>query len=129
MHFNKLVVESDNKVKTVWKIVKKETGKQSTDIEIPPIMINYNIVYDPKHIANSFNTYFLMTVERMNSSDTITSTTKDARKLLAKAIPNLFPNMNLTPTTPDEIKNIIISLLSKNCCGMMKFHLNYLNPM
>jgi hypothetical protein len=58
MHFNKLIVESDNKVKTVWKIVKKETGKQSTDIEIPPIKINDNIVDDPKHIANSFNTYY-----------------------------------------------------------------------
>jgi capsular polysaccharide biosynthesis protein len=111
MHFNKLIVESDDKVKTVWKwkIVKQATLKQSTDIEIPPIKINDNIVNDSKHIANSFNTYFLTIVERMNSSDTITPT-EDAMKLLAKAIPNLFLNMNLMPTTLDEIKNIIISL-------------------
>jgi hypothetical protein len=32
--------KSENKVKIVWKIVKKETGKQSTDIESPPLMIN-----------------------------------------------------------------------------------------
>jgi hypothetical protein len=37
MHYNELIVESENKVKTVWKIVKKETGKQSRDIESPPI--------------------------------------------------------------------------------------------
>jgi hypothetical protein len=37
-------------------------------------------------------------------------------KLLAKTIPNSFPNLNLMPTTPDEIKNIIISLKSKNSC-------------
>jgi hypothetical protein len=37
----------------------------------------------------------------MNSSDTVTPTTEDAMKLLAKAIPNSFPNMNLMPTTPD----------------------------
>jgi hypothetical protein len=58
MHFNKLIVESDNKIKTVWKIVEKETGKQSTDIEIPPIKINDTIVNDSKHTANSFITYF-----------------------------------------------------------------------
>jgi hypothetical protein len=78
--------------------------------------MNDNIVNDSKHIANSFNTYFLTIVERMNSSDTITPTTEDAMKLLAKAIPNSFPNMNLLPTTPDETKNII-SLKSKNSCG------------
>jgi capsular polysaccharide biosynthesis protein len=110
MHFSKLIVESDNKEKTVWKIVKQATLKQSTDIEIPPIKINDNIVNDPKHIANSFNTYFLTIVERMNSSDTITPTTEDGMKLLAKAVPNSFSNVNLMPTTPDEIINIIISL-------------------
>jgi capsular polysaccharide biosynthesis protein len=78
MHFNKLIVESDNKVKTVWKIVKKETGKQSTDTAIQPIKVNDNIVHDSKHIANSFNNYFSMTVKRMNSSDAITPTTEDA---------------------------------------------------
>jgi hypothetical protein len=43
----------------------------------------------------------------MNNSDTLTPTTKDAMKLLAKANPKSFPNMNLMPTTPDEIKNTV----------------------
>jgi hypothetical protein len=46
----------------------------------------------------------------MNCSDTITPTTEDAMKFLAMAIPNSFPNINLIPTTPDEIKSIITSL-------------------
>jgi hypothetical protein len=29
MHYNKQLLESDSKVKVVWKIVKKETGKVS----------------------------------------------------------------------------------------------------
>jgi hypothetical protein len=46
----------------------------------------------------------------MNSSGTTTPKTEDAMKFLAKAIPNSFPNINLIPTTPNEIKSIITSL-------------------
>jgi hypothetical protein len=53
----------------------------------------------------------------MNNSDTTTPKTEDAMKFLAKAIPNSFPNINLIPTTPNEIKSIITSLKSKNSCG------------
>lgn len=38
-------------------------------------------------------------------------------KFFMKAIPNLFPSINLKPATSDEIKNIIISLKSKNSNG------------
>jgi hypothetical protein len=31
MHYNKQLLELDNKVKVVWKIVKKETGKVSKE--------------------------------------------------------------------------------------------------
>jgi hypothetical protein len=31
MHYNKDILASNNKVKAVWKIVKKETGKYSTE--------------------------------------------------------------------------------------------------
>jgi hypothetical protein len=39
MHYNKQILESNNKVKTIWKIVKGETGKHSTVEENPLIMI------------------------------------------------------------------------------------------
>jgi hypothetical protein len=59
-----------------------------------------------------------MTVERMTCSDTVTPRHEDAMKYLAKAIPILFPNINLLPTMPNEIKNIIHSLKSKNVVVM-----------
>jgi hypothetical protein len=55
-----------------------------------------------------------MIVERMNFSDTVTPKGEDAMKYLVKAIPVLFPNIN---TMPNEIKNIIHSLKSKNSCN------------
>jgi hypothetical protein len=39
--------------------------------------------------------------------------TKDAIKYLTEAIPKTFPNINLIPTTANEIKSIINSLKSK----------------
>jgi hypothetical protein len=37
MHYIKKILESGNKVKAVWKTVKKETGKESTEKMTPSI--------------------------------------------------------------------------------------------
>jgi hypothetical protein len=39
MHYNKQLLESDNKAKVVWKIVKKRTGKVSKEDVTPSIKI------------------------------------------------------------------------------------------
>jgi hypothetical protein len=116
LHYNKQLLESDNKVKVVWKILKKETGKVSKEDVTPAIKINYNVIKNPKIIAHSFNTYFLTIVERMNN-DTITLTREDTTKFLTEAIPKNFPSINLMPTTANEIRSIIHSLKSKSLCG------------
>jgi hypothetical protein len=85
MHYNRQILESNNKVKAVWKIVKKETGKYSTEDVTPSIKINDNAIKNPKVLANSFNTYFLTIIERMNN-DTTTLTTEDTTKYLTEAI-------------------------------------------
>jgi hypothetical protein len=74
----------------------------------PSMKINNNVIKNPKLIANSFNTYFLTIIERINSGTT-TLTTEDATKYLDEAIPKTFPNINLIPTTANKIKSIINS--------------------
>jgi hypothetical protein len=69
----------------------------------PSIKINDNTIKNPKLFAYSFSTCFLTIIERMNN-DTTTSTTEDATKYLTEAIPKTFPNINLMPTTVNEIK-------------------------
>jgi signal recognition particle GTPase len=69
MHYNKQLLESDNKVKVVSKIVKKETGKVSKEDVTPSINIIDNVIKNPKLIAHSVNTYFLTIVERMNNDN------------------------------------------------------------
>jgi hypothetical protein len=55
-HYNKQILESNNKVKAVWKIVKKETGKYSAEEVTPSIKIYDNAIHNPKLLVNTFNT-------------------------------------------------------------------------
>jgi hypothetical protein len=70
----------------------------------------------------------------MINNETTTTTTGDAMKFLAEAIPDIFPSINLLPTTPNEIKKIITSLKSKNSCGydeisskLLKYYVDYIS--
>jgi hypothetical protein len=54
-------------------------------------------------------------VEKLNN--TKSSTEKEAIQYTAKTIPRTFPDINLMLTTPNEVKNIINSLKSKNSCS------------
>jgi hypothetical protein len=58
MHYNKQILESDNKVEAVWKFVTKKTGNISTDLA-PSININDNVIKKSNLIAHSFNIHFL----------------------------------------------------------------------
>jgi hypothetical protein len=116
-------LESNNKVKAVWKIVKKETGKYSTEEVTPSIKINDNAIQNPKLLADTFNTYFLIIIERMNN-DTTTLTTEDA-------VPKTFPNINLMPKTnsvKSTKKNVgmMKTMLIKSCTDYISVPLCYL---
>jgi hypothetical protein len=67
IHYNKQISKSDNKVRTIWKIVKDKTGEDFTEKENPSIKVNNSVTKSPKLIPNSFITYFLTTVEKLNN--------------------------------------------------------------
>jgi hypothetical protein len=104
MHYNKKILESD-KAKAIWKNLKKERGKYSTEKVTPSIKINKNIIKSPKLIVNF--QYVLPNNYRRMNNDTTTITTEDAIKYLTKAIPGTFPNINLMCITANETKIII----------------------
>jgi hypothetical protein len=87
MHYNKQILESDNKVEAVWKIVTKETGNISTDVA-PSININDKVIEKSDLIAHSFNIHFLaITNNKKMNNDTTTLMTEDATKYLTQAVP------------------------------------------
>jgi hypothetical protein len=62
-HFNRLIENSDNKMKTIWDIAKLLTGKKKNTNDIHQININGTITSDSQIISNSFNNHFLSIID------------------------------------------------------------------
>ena len=58
LHYDKLITNSNNKVKTIWDIVKTETSIKNKD-GVSALNIDGKTIKDHQNIANIFNTYFL----------------------------------------------------------------------
>jgi hypothetical protein len=50
-------------MKTIWNVVKRETGKVQLSCEIASININNTEIKDSQLIANEFSTYFVRVAE------------------------------------------------------------------
>jgi hypothetical protein len=57
-HYCRLIAKSDNKIKTTWNIVKRETGKIHLAEQMPSLLINNEKVKGPVTVANAFNIFF-----------------------------------------------------------------------
>ena len=58
LHYNMLLLKSNNKPKTTWNIVKTITSNKNTINTISTMNINDKLSSNPRAIANAFNTYF-----------------------------------------------------------------------
>lgn len=64
----------------------------------------------PENVANTFNSFFLTTVEILNLYQV---REKDAISFLKDSLPAKLPGFKIIPSTEPEIKSIIQSLKSK----------------
>jgi hypothetical protein len=53
-----MIIKSENKMKTTWRIIKTETNKTDHKMGIHSLKINNRLTYDQDIIAHSFNKYF-----------------------------------------------------------------------
>ena len=58
IHYNKLFIQSKNKVKTVWNFAKSETNKQGNNNELS-LIIEGETVTGFHELTNIFNDYFV----------------------------------------------------------------------
>jgi cell division protein FtsI/penicillin-binding protein 2 len=65
LQYKKQILTSDNKTRTIWNIVKTETGEKIRKEEILLLNINGTLIQLQQIIANSFNEYFLKTAEKL----------------------------------------------------------------
>jgi hypothetical protein len=57
-HYSRLIAQSNNKIKTTWNIIKKETEKVHPPEQIPSLLVDNKKLNDPKNVANAFNKFF-----------------------------------------------------------------------
>ena len=106
--YNKLILESGNKVKTVRRTVKLETGEYSTAEENKPVMMYANTIKMFKNPQQFFFLYLTVTA-RINIDS------GDAAEYLAKATALNFPYIRLL--TAKGIRITMNSLKLKHSRG------------
>jgi len=107
MHYHNLLSRSHNKAKTMWNFVKVEINKQNRN-NVPPLNIEGSPANDYQELACVFNEYFINVTNL-----TQTGNLKDDPSVvenLNTVYNRPFGQIDLTPVTAQEIKNIIRSL-------------------
>ena len=130
MCYNNLIINSNNKLKTSWHMIKSETDKTKCNHGISSIEIDGKICNDYVHIAAAFNTYFSTVTEKIsaNNSEDILPTPDNVHPLnyLKQVFTRPFPRIKLTQTSTKEITEIVKSLKSKNSHGYDKIPIKIL---
>jgi hypothetical protein len=113
LHYNKHIINSNNKVKTIWNIVKMEPPPKSND-DVPPLNIDGKTIKDYRNIANIFNAYFTTVTDKISTNNSITfnvaSNVVHPFNYLHLVFIRPFPNIKLTPVSTKVVIEIIKSL-------------------
>jgi len=59
LHFNKIIQNSDNKIKSTWKIINEEKGKFKDSQNMKFLRINNKTIFNQEAMVNTSNNYFL----------------------------------------------------------------------
>jgi len=63
LHYNKIILNSNNKIITTWKIINHEDGKPNNCKNTVSLRIDNKEIINQNIIANIFNSYFLSIAE------------------------------------------------------------------
>lgn len=105
------IKNSDNKIKSIWNIVKEETESKSKNV----IKLDKDgtIISDAREIVNNLNTYFLSIVQQ-NKIKTEISKIRDFMK---NSCPANNKSFFIGPTTGTEIINLTTCIKNSFSCG------------
>ena len=109
-HFDDLILNSCNKTKTVWNIVKTVTNKRNNHNKIVSMKINNNLTNDPELIGDNLNKFFSSTINSLTHETLSNDLIQNSLQYRSNFKNNRKPSFNLKPTSPDEINKIIKSL-------------------
>ena len=115
------MLNSKNKMETVWKIIKTETAKTNHKLGVQSLKINNIMTDNHIMIADIFNRYFISVadsiISRIKSGNNDHENNTNSIKYLFNSFKHPFPNIPWFYTLTGKIENIIESLKTKNSCG------------
>ena len=122
MEYDRQILNSNNVMKTSWKLLNKELGKNRKNHGLHSLNINGRSTTNHQIIANAFNKHFTtihtMISQNINASNCFTKTSANNQNNLFYSLnhifQNSFPSIKYHCTTTKEIENIIRSLKSSN---------------
>jgi len=114
LHYNKIILNSKNKMITTWKIINHEDGKPNNCKNTISLRIDNKEITNQNTIANIFNSYFLSIAESLNSGNNKHTYIKEPYPI---SFHQPFPKMSWHYESIYEIEKIIKSLKSKNSSG------------
>ena len=121
LHHNNQIIHSNNKIKTMWNIIRNETGGNNTKYDKVNSLIT-DKEYNKSVNAEIFNKYFLTTAENISckiagSNKQILNCTKNSLSYLSQVFKLLFTSIVFHNKSTGEIEKIIHSFPWKNLCG------------
>jgi hypothetical protein len=114
LYYHEMINNSENKIQTIWKIIKKETSKIQKNDNISQLRIQDKQINILTEIGDAFNQYFITAVCKIQIDN---SKRKEAVKLLHESKNNDILEMKLIPTTEFEIKHVTESMRLENPAG------------
>jgi hypothetical protein len=108
-YYNGLILNSNNKIKTYWNIIKMVTGKRVNNTEVQFLNIEGKLTDNHQLISDSLNDYFLTIVDKINGnnakSDHFPEFDIDKHwSYLSLAFSTPLPEIKLKPTSTKELK-------------------------
>ena len=113
-------------------MVKQISGIKRTDMSIPPILHNDNLIFDDIEKANLFNIYFSKQSEIDDSNSNILNLSHATNqiseiKLCENEVEDVLKVLNPTKTSGPDLINP--RLLLKDAAPIIKYpHCNFFNP-
>lgn len=104
----------EEKSKSMWRIIKNESGKRTTAEQLPLTFKSNNINICLNYAVEALSSYFLNLIDSLKTEN---MDVDSAMLCLKNYFPEGFPLILTIPTTGAELINTITSLNSKNSFG------------
>jgi hemerythrin-like domain-containing protein len=69
MEYDKLILNSHNKIKTMWNIFNKESGRKNNSDNVQALDVDGKKIIDQQSIAETFNEYFVTIAENIKKTN------------------------------------------------------------